>query len=249
MLNENDELRYSRQIVLNEIGAKGQEKLQKAKVLVIGAGGIGSTVLYYLGAAGIGTIGIADFDTVSISNLQRQILYTNEDLHRKKVDVAKERLVKLNPNVIIQKHPERINKENILKIISGYDVVIDAVDNLATRYLINDKCYILGKPLIEGAVSEFTGILTTIIPKKTPCYRCFNPAEPERGENIKIPIKGIVGMIPGTIGSLAALEAVKVILCEGKTLAGRLLVFDGLDMTFREIELNKNSKCRLCSEN
>jgi adenylyltransferase/sulfurtransferase len=243
-----NEFRYSRQLMLKEIGAEGQEKLHKSKVLVIGAGGLGSPALYYLAAAGVGKIGTVDFDEVSISNLQRQILYSVEDLHRKKVDVAKGKLERLNPDVSVEKHCLRIDGENIVNIIKDYDVVIDAVDNLETRYLINEGCYSLGKPLVEGAVSEFTGILTTVIPGKTPCYRCFSPGPEERAPN-KRPVKGIIGMIPGTIGSLEALEAVKLILGIGDILAGRLLVFDGLDMSFREIKLARNPQCPVCGKN
>lgn len=249
MLNESGVLRYSRQLILKEIGVEGQEKLLKAKVLVIGAGGLGSPALYYLAAAGVGKIGTVDFDTVGISNLQRQIMYSTEDLRRKKVDVVKEKLGKLNPDVCIEKYPDRIDINNIEEIVDEYDVVVDAVDNFTARYLINDCCYIKGKPLIEGAVLGFTGILTTIISGKTPCYRCLYPKPPKGGDVPTCSDIGILGMTTGTIGSLQALEAVKVILGIGAILTGRLLIFDGLDMSFREIKLDKNLNCPLCGEN
>jgi adenylyltransferase/sulfurtransferase len=249
LLSENQIHRYSRQLILKEIGVEGQEKLQKAKVLVIGAGGLGSPALYYLAAAGVGKIGIADFDTVGISNLQRQILYSTEDLQKKKVDIAKEKLEKLNPDLCIDKYPIRIDADNIEEIIDEYDVILDAVDNFTARYLVSDCCYFKGKPLVEGAVLGFTGILTTIIPGKTPCYRCLYPKPPKEGAVPTCSDIGILGMTTGTIGSLQALEAVKVILGIGEILSGRVLVFDGLDMSFRELKLDKNLKCPLCGKN
>jgi len=249
MLEGNRLLRYSRQLILKDVGAAGQEKLSISKVLVIGAGGLGSPALFYLTAAGVGTIGAADFDTVSISNLQRQILYSSEDLQKRKVDVAVEKLKKLNPEVNVTKHGCRINADNIEDIINGYDVVLDCCDNFSARYLISDCCHFMGKPLIEGAVTGFNGILMTIIPPKTPCYRCLYP-EPPQGTAVPVCSDiGIMGMTAGTIGSLQALEAVKVLLGIGRTLSGRVIFFDGLDMSFREIMLEKNKSCRLCGEN
>ncbi|HEX3029021.1 MAG TPA: HesA/MoeB/ThiF family protein [Clostridia bacterium] len=249
MLDENQVLRYSRQLILSEVGVKGQEKLLNSKVLVIGAGGLGSPALYYLAAAGIGTIGAADFDAVGISNLQRQILYSTDDCKKKKVDVAQEKLKKLNPDVNIIKFPQRVSIDNIEDMTDGYDVVIDATDNFTARYLVSDCCHLNGKPLIEGAVIGFTGILMTIIPGKTPCYRCLYPEPPKEGAVPTCSDIGVIGMVTGTIGSLQALEAVKVILGIGETVSGRVLFFDGLDMSFREMKLEKNKNCRLCGEN
>ncbi|HEX3030598.1 MAG TPA: HesA/MoeB/ThiF family protein [Clostridia bacterium] len=249
MLEENQILRYSRQLILKEVGAEGQEKLLSSKVLVIGAGGLGSPALYYLAAAGIGTIGAADFDAVSVSNLQRQILYSTDDFGKKKVDIAGEKLKKLNPDVNIIKYPRRVDIDNIEEMIEGYDIVIDATDNFTARYLVSDCCHLNGKPLIEGAVIGFTGILLTIIPGKTPCYRCLYPVPPKEGAVPTCADIGVMGMITGTIGSLQALEAVKVILGIGETMAGRVLFFDGLDMSFREMKLEKNKNCNLCGEN
>lgn len=248
MIDENNIPRYSRQLVLKEIGYEGQNKLLNSKVLVAGAGGLGSPVLYYLAAAGIGELGIADFDTVGISNLQRQILYSTKDTGRKKVDSAEEKLKELNPGVNILKYPYRLNSDNIEEVVRGYDVVIDAVDNFPARYLISDCCYFMKKPLIEGAVSGFEGILMTIIPDKSPCYRCLYPVPPEDGVIPTCNDTGIMGMVAGTIGSLQALEAVKVLLGTGQTLSGRILAFNGLDLSFREIEWKRKSTCPLCGE-
>lgn len=247
MLNDTQLERYSRQLMLDEIGQDGQKKLLSSKVLVIGAGGLGSSVLFYLAAAGIGTIGIADFDTVSLSNLQRQILHTTKDLGRKKVDSAEEKLKNLNPDIIILKYDERINADNIKQIIQHYDVVIDAVDNHATRFIVNDCCCRLGKPLIEGAVLGFQGIILTIIPGKSPCYRCLYPSQPPVNVLNDIFKKAIIGMVAGTTGTLQALEAVKIILNAGRFLTGRMLFFDGLKMEFKEIELARNLHCPACT--
>jgi Dinucleotide-utilizing enzymes involved in molybdopterin and thiamine biosynthesis family 2 len=248
-MDQNQILRYSRQLILKDIGAEGQEKLLKSKIIVIGAGGLGSPALYYLAAAGVGTIGAVDFDTVGISNLQRQILYSTEDLNKKKVDVVQEKLKKLNPDINVIKHCCRVNVDNIEEIINGYDVVIDGTDNFASRYLISDCCHFLGKPLVEGAVLGFTGILMTIIPGMTPCYRCLYPTPPLSGNVPGCSDIGIIGMTTGTIGSLEALEAVKLVMGIGKTISGRVLFFNGLDMSFDEIGLEKNKSCQLCGEN
>ncbi len=241
--------RYSRQIILPGIGYEGQQKLAAAKVLVIGAGGLGSPALYYLAAAGIGTLGIADFDVVGISNLQRQILHFTDDVGRKKVDSAAAKLQKLNSAVNLIKHPDRITIANIEEIVSQYDLVIDAVDNFPARYLISDCCYFMNKPLIEGAVLGFEGILMTIIPGKSSCYRCLYPTPPPDGTIPTCSDSGILGMITGVIGSLQALEAAKVILGIGQTLSGRLLTFNGLDLNFREIDWKRKKSCPLCGEN
>lgn len=247
-MDNNQVLRYSRQLILNEVGTKGQEKLLNSKVLVIGAGGLGSPALYYLAAAGVGNIGLVDFDLVGISNLQRQILYSTEDLGKKKVDIASEKLKKLNPDVNITKYNCRVSAENIEEIVDEYDVVLDCVDNFSARYLISDCCYLKNKPLVEGAVIGFTGILMTIIPGKTPCYRCLYPVPPKEGEVPTCSDIGIMGMVAGTIGSLQALEAVKVVLGIGDIMAGRVLFFDGFDLTFREMKLENNKNCQLCGE-
>jgi len=249
MIGESDLLRYSRQILLKDVGYKGQEKLLNSKVLVTGAGGLGSPAMYYLAAAGVGTLGIVDFDTVNMSNLHRQILHFTDDLGKNKVDSAEEKLKKLNPGISIIKYQIKLNADNIEDIVRQYDVVIDAVDNFSTRYLISDCCYLVNKPLIEGAVLGFEGILMTIIPNKSPCYRCLYPVPPEAGNVPTCNDVGIIGMVAGTIGSLQALEAVKVILGIGNTLSGRILTFDGLNLDFRTIDWKRKSNCPLCGEN
>jgi molybdopterin-synthase adenylyltransferase len=241
-------LRYSRQIILDEIGIEGQKRLLQSKALVIGAGGLGSPALYYLAAAGVGTIGIADFDTVGISNLHRQILHFTGDLGKKKTKSAAAKLAALNPEIKTVIFPERITIDNAPDIIAGFDVIVDAVDNFPARYLISDSCYFFKKPLVEGAVTGFEGILMTIRPGLSPCYRCLYPEPPEDGTIINCADTGILGMVAGTIGSLQALEAVKLLLGIGATLSGRILSFDGLKLQFREIPWPKRATCPLCGD-
>lgn len=246
MLDDKQILRYSKQIILKDIGLKGQMKLLNSKVLVVGAGGLGSPALFYLASAGVGTIGIADYDTVGLSNLQRQILHFTEDIGQKKVDSAAEKLNRLNPDVKIIKHLFRLNDLNIEKVISEYDVVIDCTDNFRARYLINDCCYFLKKPVVEGAVVRFVGKLMTIIPDVSPCYRCLNPIPPEDFVMPSCSDEGILGAIAGIIGTMQALEAIKIMIGIGETLSGRLLLLDGLSMKINEIALPKNENCPIC---
>jgi adenylyltransferase/sulfurtransferase len=240
--------RYARQVILEEVGTGGQEKLLKSRVLVVGAGGLGSPILYYLAAAGVGRLGVADPDTVAVSNLHRQILYSTPDVGKAKVDVAAEKLRALNPDVTVAAHPFRVEEGNIDALIAGYDIVVDAPDNFATRYLVNDACWRAGKPLVEAAVLGFSGMLMTIIPPKTPCYRCLYPNPPREGTVPSSADVGIMGMVPGVIGSLQALEAVKVLLGAGSTLGGRVLFFDGLEPGFEEMRLERNPECPLCGK-
>lgn len=249
MLNENQVSRYSKQIILNDIGIEGQQKLLDSKVLVVGLGGLGSPVLYYLAASGVGTIGIADFDRVGLSNLQRQILHFTEDIGKKKVDSAEEKLNKLNPDVKINKYTFKLDDQNIEDIIREYDVVIDCTDNFTARYLISDCCYFLKKPLVEGAVVGFMGTLTTIIPDVSPCYRCLNPIPPQDGTVPSCADEGILGAIAGVIGTMQALEAIKILLGVGEILSGRLLFLDGRSMKIDEISLDRNEGCELCGTN
>ncbi|RCX20128.1 adenylyltransferase/sulfurtransferase [Anaerobacterium chartisolvens] len=249
MLNEEQVLRYSRQIILKEFGYESQQKLLKSKVLVVGAGGLGSPALYYLAAAGVGTIGIVDFDTVGISNLQRQIIHFTEDLGRKKTDSAEQKIKSLNADVKVIKHSVRLDAQNAEELIGDYDVVIDAVDNFRARYLISDLCYFMKKPLVEGAVLGFEGILMTIVPGATPCYRCLYPEPPRDGVVPSCGQAGILGPVAGVIGSMQALEAIKLIAGMGQTLSGRLMTFDGLEMKAREIEWRKKASCPLCGDN
>ncbi|MGE5581805.1 MAG: HesA/MoeB/ThiF family protein [Bacillota bacterium] len=246
--NKLEILRYSRQIVLKGFGEAGQEKLKAAKVLVAGVGGLGSPALLYLAAAGVGTLGIADFDTVTFSNLNRQILHFTNDIGRPKTDSAAAKIACLNPEVRVEKYNLRLNAANTMKILADYDVIIDATDNFTARYLISDCGYFLKKPVIEGAAIGYDGILITIIPGKTPCYRCLYPAPSEDGILPAYSDTGILGMTAGIIGSIQALEAVKLILGIGETVSGRILNFDAYKTAFREIPWRRRPECPLCGE-
>lgn len=240
--------RYSRQIILQGMGFEGQKKLQAAKVLVAGAGGLGSPALTYLAAAGVGTIGIADFDTVDYSNLNRQSLHYTEDIGKLKTASAAEKLLKMNPELTIIQHNLKINSDTVEDLVKGYDVVIDALDNFTARYLISDCCYFLKIPIIEGAAVGYDGILMTIIPDKTPCYRCLYPYPPKDGVVDTCASTGILGAVTGVIGSLQALEAIKVILGLGETVSGRLLTFEALETDFQLLDWTKKKECPLCGE-
>lgn len=248
-LDQTDTIRYHRQLILKDIGVEGQLKLKSAKVCVCGAGGLGSPILYYLAAAGVGTLGIVDYDVVKLSNLNRQILHSSDDLETYKTLSANEKLSRLNPNIKINEHRIELSSENIEEIFNQYDVIVDAVDTIKVRYLISDTCYKLKKPLIEGAVVGMSGILTTIIPDQTPCYRCLYPFNNESNEYPTCNEIGILGAITGVIGSLQALEVIKLITGSGECLLGRLLTFEGLDCEFNEIPIIHNKDCVLCGKN
>ena len=244
--------RYARHIVLREVGGAGQQKLLGAKVLVVGAGGLGSPVILYLAAAGVGTIGIADFDTVSLSNLQRQIAHRTADIGRLKVDSASETARAINPGVKYISHSERLTADNALNILSNYDVVADGSDNFATRFLLNDACFFARKTLVSAAVTEFDGQLATYAAWKReeavryPCYRCiFSEAPPpEAAPNCSE--TGILGAVAGVLGTLQALEVMKEILGLGDSLAGRLLIYDALSAQFRNVKVHPDPACNLC---
>jgi adenylyltransferase/sulfurtransferase len=240
--------RYSRQIVIPEIGAAGQKKIRKASVLIVGSGGLGSPCAYYLTAAGVGKLGIIDKDFVDLSNLQRQILHSTEDLNHPKVNSAKKRLNKLNPDVEIVAIKEQLTSKNVLKLIEGYDIIIDCTDNFPARYLINDACLLANKPMVHGGVYRFEGQIFTILPKKSPCYRCLfsEPPPPETMPSCKD--VGVLGAVPGVIGSLQAAEVVKYIIGKGDLLLGRILIFDALTANFREVKFRCNPNCRVCGE-
>lgn len=242
-------LRYSRQIIIGGIGYEGQKKLKQAKILVAGAGGLGSPALTYLAAAGVGTLGVADFDTVTYSNLNRQTLHFTEDIGRRKTDSAIDKIKSINPEVKVIKHQTRINIDNVKEIIRAYDVIVDATDNFPIRYLLSDCCYFIGKPIIEGAATGYDGILMTIIPGKTPCYRCLYPMPPADGVLPTCSDTGILGMVTGIIGSVQALEAIKIILGLGETVSGRILTFDALTTRFREVNWSRRDQCPLCGKN
>jgi molybdopterin-synthase adenylyltransferase len=241
-------LRYSRQIILEEFGIEAQGKLENARALVIGAGGLGSPILLYLAAAGVGTLGIADFDTVALSNLNRQVIHFTEDVGSKKIDSAERKIKQLNPEITVEKFKRRIDANNIEDLIAQYDLVVDATDNFSSRYLISDCCFLLGKPLVEGAAVGYVGILMTIIPGQTPCYRCLYPEPPADGEVETCSDVGILGAVTGVIGSLQAMEAIKVITGIGEIMAGRVLFYDAISAEFTELKLNQSEDCALCGK-
>jgi Dinucleotide-utilizing enzymes involved in molybdopterin and thiamine biosynthesis family 2 len=246
--SETDLERYARHIVLREVGGVGQAKIRAAKVLVVGAGGLGSPVILYLAAAGVGTIGIVDFDAVSLSNLQRQIAHRTADIGRLKIHSAKDSANAINPHVRIETFQTKLTQENAGEIISRFDIVADGSDNFSTRFLIADTCLTLGKTLVSAAVTEFSGQLATFHPGGKPCYRCFVPQEPPRGAVRSCTEAGVLGAAAGVMGSLQALEILKEITGAGTSLAGKILIYDALDTRFRTIVLNPDPACPSCAK-
>jgi molybdopterin/thiamine biosynthesis adenylyltransferase/rhodanese-related sulfurtransferase len=247
----NDEIaRYSRHLIMPEVTLDGQKKLKAAKVLCIGTGGLGSPIALYLAAAGVGTLGLVDCDTVDYSNLQRQILHGTKDVGRKKILSARDRIKDVNPNVQVELHDTFFLAENAREIVEGYDIVIDGTDNFPTRYLSNDICVFLKKPNIYGSIFRFDGQVTVFAPHLGgPCYRCLYPEPPPPGMVPSCAEGGVLGVLPGIIGVIQAIEAVKLIVGIGEPLIGRLLHFDALKMKFREFKVRKDPKCPVCSEN
>ncbi len=247
-LSDEELERYARHIVLREVGGAGQARLRAAKVLVIGAGGLGSPVILYLAAAGVGTIGIVDFDTVSLSNLQRQIAHRTTDIGRLKTDSAREAMLALNPAVNIETHAERLTAQNAMELIARYDVVADGSDNFATRFLVNDACFFAKKTLVSAAVTEFDGQLATYKPHAGdyPCYRCLFPEPPPPGSAPSCSETGILGAAAGVMGTLQALEVMKEIIGIGDSLAGHLLIYDALSTRFRTVRVRRDLACALC---
>ena len=242
--------RYSRHIILADVGGKGQQKLLQAKVLIIGAGGLGSPAALYLGAAGVGTIGLADGDVVDLSNLQRQILHTTKTIGVPKVESGQQMIAAMNPDVTVNTFGEHVNADNIMGLLQDYDIVLDGSDNFGTRYLVNDACYFAKKTLISGSIFRFEGQLTTIKPHEGyPCYRCLYPEPPPAGLVPNCQEAGVLGVLAGTIGVLQAGEAIKEILGLGETLADKLLIYDALDMKFRKVGRPKDPDCPLCGNN
>jgi len=241
--------RYSRHIILPEVGGKGQKKINEARVLAIGAGGLGCPSTIYLAAAGVGKLGIVDSDTVELSNLQRQILHTVKDLDREKTISTKEKIELLNPDTEVVLHQERLTSENILDIIKDYDVIVDGCDNFPTRYLVNDGAVLAGKALVHGSVFRFEGQATTIIPKEGACYRCIFPEPPPPGMVPSCQEAGVLGVLPGVIGLIQATEALKYVLGIGDLLKDRLLLYNALEMSFREVRTQRDPNCPVCSEN
>jgi adenylyltransferase/sulfurtransferase len=243
----NEELqRYSRHLILPEVGPEGQLKLKNAKVLLVGTGGLGAPMALYLSAAGVGTLGLVDFDVVDRSNLQRQVIHGTGDIGRKKIDSATASIAEINPNVRVIKHEVALSSENALDILKDYDIVADGTDNFPTRYLVNDACVLLGKPNVYGSIFRFEGQASVFATEDAPCYRCLYPEPPPPGLVPSCAEGGVLGILPGVIGLIQATEVVKLILGQGEPLKGRLLLYDALAMRFRELKLRKNPDCPIC---
>jgi molybdopterin/thiamine biosynthesis adenylyltransferase/rhodanese-related sulfurtransferase len=243
----NEEIRrYSRQLLLPEIGAAGQRRLKDARVLCVGAGGLGSPVSMYLAAAGVGTLGLVDFDDVEISNIQRQVLYVNADDGKPKVEAARRRLEAMNPTIRIETHALALSSENALGLLRGYDIIVDCTDNFPARYLVNDACVLLGKPDVSGSALGFEGQVSVYATADGPCYRCLHPEPPAPGLVPSCGEAGVLGALPGIIGTMQAAEVIKIAAGVGKTLAGRLMILDVLRMRFREVRIAKDADCAVC---
>lgn len=240
--------RYSRHIILPEVGGKGQKKILNAKVFIVGAGGLGCPVGYYLAAAGVGTIGMIDNDTVEISNLQRQIAHSVNTLGKPKIDSAKATFEALNPDVNVVGIQDRITKDNIMELIKDYDIVVDGSDNFPTRYLVNDACVLLKKPLVSGAILKFEGQVTTILPGEGHCYRCLFEEMPPAGLVPSCQEAGVLGAITGVVGALQATEVLKLIVGKGEALKNTLLIYDALKTAFRRVKVPKNPNCPVCGD-
>ena len=248
VLTDEQRLRYSRHLLIPEVGEAGQLKLLDAKVLLIGAGGLGSPAGLYLAAAGVGTLGIVDTDTVDASNLQRQILHNTERIGRLKTESARETITALNPDVHVVEHRLRLSAENVLDVIADYDVIVHGADNFPTRYVLNDASVILGKPVVHGSIFRFEGQTTVFAPGQGPCYRCLFPEPPPAEMAPSCAEAGVLGVLPGIVGSLQAVEALKLILGVGEPLIGRLLLYDALETSFRELRLRRDPACPACGE-
>ena len=245
-LNAEELVRYSRHLILPEVGLEGQQRLKAARVLCVGAGGLGSPLAFYLGAAGIGTLGLVDFDVVDASNLQRQIIHSTRDIGRSKLDSAAEKLTALNPALNIVKHETMLTSANALEIVAAYDIVADGTDNFPTRYLVNDACVLAGKLNVYGSIFRFEGQASVFAAKAGPCYRCVYPEPPPPGAVPSCAEGGVLGILPGLVGVMQATEVVKLVLRQGDPLIGRLLLVDALAMRFRELKLRKNPECPVC---
>ena len=241
--------RYSRHLILPEVGVEGQQRLKAARVLCVGTGGLGSPLAFYLAAAGVGTLGLVDFDVVDASNLQRQILHSTRDIGRKKLDSAEEKLTALNPSLKVVKHETMLTSANALDILKDYDIVADGTDNFPTRYLVNDACVLLGTPNVYGSIFRFEGQASVFATEEGPCYRCLYPEPPPPGLVPSCAEGGVLGILPGLVGVIQATEVVKLILGKGISLVGRLLLVDALNMRFRELKLRKNPECPICGTN
>jgi molybdopterin/thiamine biosynthesis adenylyltransferase/rhodanese-related sulfurtransferase len=247
-LSKEEVLRYSRHLIMPEVGMEGQLKLKQAKVLCIGTGGLGAPLGLYLAAAGVGRIGLVDFDTVDSTNLQRQILFSTSDVGRPKIAAAADRLRGLNPDIQIDTYDTRLTSDNALDLFKDYDIIVDGTDNFPTRYLVNDACILLGKTNVYGSIFRFEGQITVFGAPGGPCYRCLYPEPPPPGLVPSCAEGGVLGVLPGIVGSIQAAETLKLIIGKGESLIGRLLLFDALAMRFRELKLRKNPECPVCGE-
>jgi len=248
-LSNEEVARYSRHLIMPEVGMDGQLKLKAASVLCIGAGGLGSPVAMYLAAAGVGRIGIVDFDVVDHSNLQRQVIHATPDVGRPKLDSARDRLNALNPEVEVETHDVALSSENALELLVGYDIIVDGTDNFPTRYLVNDACVILGKPNVYGSIFRFEGQASVFATKDGPCYRCLYPEPPPPGLVPSCAEGGVLGILPGVIGTIQATETVKLIIGVGEPLVNRFMIYDALRMRFRELKLRRDPECPVCGDN
>ncbi|RCK76903.1 MAG: Sulfur carrier protein adenylyltransferase ThiF [Anaerolineae bacterium] len=248
-LSHEEILRYSRHLLIPEVGLEGQRKLKAASILVIGTGGLGSPVSLYLAAAGVGHIGLVDYDVVDSSNLQRQVIHGTASVGELKVESARRRMLDLNPGIEVEVYNEPFTSENAMRIAADYDVIIDGTDNFPTRYLSNDVCVLLGKPNVYGSIFRFEGQASVFDARRGPCYRCLFPEPPPPGMVPSCAEGGVLGVLPGTIGTIQATEALKLVLGIGEPLIGRLLLYNALDMTFDFVNLKKNPKCKICSPN
>ncbi|MDR0837860.1 MAG: molybdopterin-synthase adenylyltransferase MoeB [Propionibacteriaceae bacterium] len=247
-LEDDEYARYSRHLLLPEVGLEGQQRIRAAKVLIVGTGGLGAPIALYLAAAGVGTLGVLDFDEVEASNLQRQIIHTTKDIDRPKVASARDSIRALNPDVEVVVHNTTLTSANALQILKDYDVIIDGTDNYPTRYLVNDACVLLGKPNIYGSIFQFDGQASVFWAAEGPCYRCLYPEPPPPGLVPSCSEGGVLGVLPGIVGTIQATEALKIILGDAKTLVGRLLTFDAWRMRFRELKIEKDPACPICGE-
>jgi sulfur-carrier protein adenylyltransferase/sulfurtransferase len=247
-LSNDEVLRYSRHLIMPEVGMEGQLKLKQAKVLCIGTGGLGSPLGLYLAAAGIGTLGIVDFDIVDLTNLQRQVIHGTGDVGRKKLDSAAERITAINPHVNVRKFETRLTSANALQLFRDFDIIVDGTDNFPTRYLVNDACVLTGKPNVYGSIFRFEGQASVFATQNGPCYRCLYPEPPPPGVVPSCAEGGVLGILPGLIGIIQATETIKLILGSGESLIGRLLLVDALAMRFRELKLRKNPDCPVCGD-
>jgi molybdopterin/thiamine biosynthesis adenylyltransferase/rhodanese-related sulfurtransferase/molybdopterin converting factor small subunit len=241
--------RYSRHLIMPEVGLEGQSKLKSASVLIIGAGGLGTPSATYLAAAGVGRIGIVDFDVIERSNLHRQVLYSEQDVGKSKAEIARRRLLEINPNISVEVHKVRLDSSNALEILGAYDIILDGTDNFPTRYLVNDACVLLGKPNVYASIFRFEGQASVFYAREGPCYRCLYSEPPPPGLVPSCAEGGVLGVLPGVMGCIQAAQTIDLILGKGRPLIGRLLLFDALDMTFRELKLRKNPNCPVCGAN